>query len=66
MLVGIDIAHDPRKKQPSILGLVASLNNQCTRYLSLTRTMKKGQEERSDILTSAFEEALETFAKVMN
>ncbi|OXA64113.1 Protein argonaute-3 [Folsomia candida] len=60
MFVGIDVAHDPLKKDASVLGLVATLNNECTRYVSICRVLKVHQEV-ADNLRSAFEEAMEAF-----
>lgn len=65
MFVGIDVAHDPKKKHPSVLGLVSSLNNECSKYASFCRILKVHQET-ADSLRSCFVEALETFKEVTN
>jgi hypothetical protein len=63
MFVGIDVAHDPLKKNASVLGLVANLNNECTKYFSVIRIMKVHQEI-SDGLQSAFSDLLDEFVAV--
>jgi hypothetical protein len=60
MFVGIDVAHDPKRKNPSVLGLVATLNNECTKYVSVTRTMKVHQET-ADSMQSAFIDVLNQY-----
>ncbi|CAL8139170.1 unnamed protein product [Orchesella dallaii] len=62
MFVGIDVAHDPLKKDPSTICLVASLNNECTQYYSRASTTKVHQE-MADSLRIMMEDALKHFKK---
>lgn len=63
MFVGIDVAHDPLKKDPSVICLVASLNNGCTKYYSKSKTTKVHQE-MGDSLGPMMIGALEMFKQV--
>ncbi|CAL8071261.1 unnamed protein product [Orchesella dallaii] len=63
MFVGIDAAHDPLKKDPSTICLVASLNNECTKYYSRAATCKVHQE-MADNLRIMMEDALKKFREV--
>jgi aubergine-like protein len=60
MFVGIDSAHDPLKKAQSVMCLVASLNNECTRYFSKSATGPSHQELGSEIHLM-MQEALEKY-----
>ena len=57
MVVGIDIYHDNTRKGGSIAGVVASMNDACTKYFSLSVEQKQGQEIM-DALRIAFIEGL--------
>ena len=65
MFVGIDVAHDPLKKNPSVVGLVASLNNVCTKYVSICR-MQAVHQELVDNIRTAFIDALATYFETNN
>jgi len=62
MFVGIDAAHDPLKKDPSTVCLVASLNNECTKYYSRSATGKVHQE-MADSLRIMLDDALKCFTQ---
>ncbi|ODM94354.1 Protein argonaute-3 [Orchesella cincta] len=62
MFVGIDCAHDPHKKDPSTVALVASMNNECTKYYSRTAKCKVHQE-MADNLGIMMEDAMKYYWK---
>lgn len=57
MIVGIDIYHDASRKGSSFAGFVSSMNDMATRYYSLVKEQKPGQE-MMDALKIAFMESL--------
>ncbi len=57
MIVGIDIYHDASRKGSSFAGVVSSMNDLGTRYYSLVKEQKQGQEVM-DALRVAFIECL--------
>jgi hypothetical protein len=63
MFIGIDAAHDPLKKDASVMCLVASLNNECTKYFSKSSASKVHQE-LADSLQLLTVDALRVFHKV--
>ena len=60
MFEGIDVAHDPLKKKPSV-----SLNNVCTKYVSICR-MQAVHQESVDNIRTAFFDALATYFETNN
>lgn len=63
MFVGIDAAHDPLKKDASVICLVASLNRECTKYYSNSKTSGVHQEQ-SVALRGMMKEALQEYRQV--
>ncbi|ODN00145.1 Piwi-like protein 1 [Orchesella cincta] len=63
MFVGIDAAHDPLKKDPSTVCLVASLNNECTKYYSKAASGRVHQE-MAESLRGMLEDAINYFQSV--
>ena len=57
MIVGIDIYHDASRKGSSYAGVVSSVNDVASRYFSLVKEQKQGQEIM-DTLRIAFIESL--------
>ena len=65
MVVGIDIYHDAASKKQSICGFVASMNKNCTRWLSRCCVQSAGQE-LVDGLKFCLTEALTKYHQVRN
>jgi len=63
MFVGIDVAHDPLRRHPSVVALVASLNNEMTRYFSTTKVLKV-QQEVTDSLKPGMKDLLQQYYAV--
>lgn len=63
MFVGIDVYHDVRKVFPSVVGLIASMNNSCTKYFSKV-CIQRIHQEITDNMQPLFSEALESYAEV--
>jgi len=63
MFVGMDVCHDPKKKLPSVAALVASMNNECTRFVSKV-IIQRVHQEQADTLRPAFEDLCESFVAV--
>merc|ERR1712223_33086 len=57
MIVGIDVFHDASRKGSSYAGVVSSMNDLATRYFSVVKEQKQGQEIM-DALRVAFIESL--------
>lgn len=57
MIVGIDVYHDASRKGSSFAGVVSSMNDLATRYYSMVKEQKQGQEIM-DALRIAFIESL--------
>lgn len=64
MFIGIDAAHDPLKKDPSVICLVATMNNACTKYFSVSHTSKVHQE-LADSLEKLTKNALIHYQQVL-
>lgn len=62
MFIGIDAAHDPLKKDASVMCLVANLNNECTKYFSKS-TISKVHQELADSLQLLTKDALHMYNK---
>jgi len=63
MLLGMDVYHDPKKRNRSVCALVASLNPTHTKYYS--RVMfQQAHQESVDSLKPIFIEALQSFLQV--
>jgi len=65
MVVGIDVFHDKSHKRGSIAGVVASVNQNLSRYYS-TVAIQKGGQEIIDALKVAFMEALVQYYETNN
>jgi len=65
MVVGIDVFHDKSHKRGSIAGVVASVNQNLSRYYSTVAIQKSGQEI-IDALKVAFMEALVQYYETNN
>jgi len=63
MMVGIDVYHDVRKINSSVIGLVASLNNSCTRYFTKTH-FQRVHQEIAENMRSLFMEILDAYHEV--
>jgi len=57
MIVGVDVYHDASRKGSSFAGIVSSMNDLATRYFSMVKEQKQGQEIM-DALRVAFIESL--------
>lgn len=44
MVIGVDVYHDPARKHPSIVGVVASMNNTCSVWYSEAERQAPGKE----------------------
>lgn len=63
MFVGMDVYHDPRKRNNSVLALVASINEAQTKYFSRIVTQRAHQEV-GDSLRGIFTDCLHSFRQV--
>ena len=65
MFVGVDVYHDPKRKNPSITALVAAMDTKCTSYFSKV-ILQKPHQESAVTLQTIFCQAVEAFMKVFN
>ncbi len=63
MVVGIDTYHDTAKKNQSVVGFVASMNQRCTRWHSSV-THQMTQQELGEGLKMCMMRAIRRFHKV--
>lgn len=60
----MDIYHDPSRKKPSVMALVASMDTTCTKYFSKVIFQKPHQESSVESLISVFVNAMEEYRDV--
>lgn len=59
----MDVYHDPRRKRPSVTGIVASINQDFTKYYSRVIFQNRHQETVNSMLP-ILAESLQAFAQV--
>jgi aubergine-like protein len=63
MFCGVDVYHDPKRKNPSVTAFVASMDTSCTSYYSRV-IFQKPHQENLDSLIAVFVNALEEFRDI--
>lgn len=63
MFVGMDAAHDPTLRNPSVIALVATMNSTCTAYFSRCAYQPIHQEVCTS-LHVLFKDALDAYRQV--
>jgi len=61
LVMGIDTYHDPRHREPSVVGVVASMNKTLTKYLSVPLRQQTTKNEVAEALHSCMKTILEQF-----
>lgn len=65
MVIGMDAAHDPTRKNPSVIALVATLNQKCTLHFSRC-SLQPVHQEICTSLRVMFKDALDAYRKVVS